>query len=182
MTASVAALRLGHRPGSSRLAKENTVRVELQDQSHLGGTHSVAATRSESINDIIERMNADFQHTSSSIGRSALYGDDLDLLADVGKTRASDQGCPVVPGPAAILGVFGRMLQRTRWALYRNQGRAAKSWSEGERLSVALVLGDREALAEMGYTHAEASEAVSAVLALPPNEIDSMIGELRAVL
>ena len=156
------------------------MRVELQDQGHPGGTHSVAATRSESINDIIERMNADFHHTS--IGRSAMYGDDLDLLADVGKTRVSEQVCPAVPGPAAILGVFSRMLQRTRWALYRNQGRAAKSWSAGERLSVALVLGDQEALAELGYTPAEAADAVSTVLALPLNEVDSMIGELRAVL
>ena len=51
-----------------------------------------------------------------------------------------------------------------------------------ERLSVALVLGDREALADMGYTPAEAADTVSAVLDLPPNEIDSWIGELRAAL
>ena len=149
--------------------------AELQGQ-------RVSATRTESINDIIERMNADYHHAYPSMSRSALYGDDLDLLADVGNTRGSEPVCPAVPGPAAILDVFGRMLQRTRWALYRNQGRAAKSWSVGERLSVALVLGDHQALAELGYTPAEAADALSTVLALPPNEIESMIGELRAVL
>jgi hypothetical protein len=147
----------------------------------MGGTRSAAPTRPESINDIIARMNAEYQHTYPSIMRSAMYGHDLDLLADIGKTRTAvdDMGAP---GPAAILGMFVRMLQRTRWALYRNQGRAPGSWSEGERLSVALVLGDREALAELGYTPTEAADAVSTVLALPPNEIDRWIGELRAIL
>lgn len=140
-----------------------------------------AATRNESINDIIERMNAEYHHTDPStqtLGSirvprtSACHVDELDLLADVGTAY----------GPAAIVGIFGRMLQRSRWALYRNKGRAANNWSAGERLSVALVLGDREALAQMGYTPAEAADTVSAVLDLPPNEIDSWIGELRAAL
>ncbi len=151
----------------------------------MGGTHSAAATRNESINDIIERMNSEYQ-VFDAIRVSAPSGcqmDELDLLAEIGKTRAtSGEAGPATVGPAAILGLFGRMLQRARWALYRNQGRAAKSWSAGERLSVALVLGDQEALAELGYTTAEAADAVSAVLALPPHEVDSWIGELRAVL
>jgi hypothetical protein len=151
----------------------------MQEQRHMGG-HSATATRPESINDIIARMNAEYHHTYPSILRSAMYGHDLDLLADLGKTPAAADTDP--PGPAAILGMFVRMLQRTRWALYRNQGRAPGSWSAGERLSVALVLGDREALAELGYTPAEAADAVSAVLALPPSEIDGWIGELRAIL
>jgi hypothetical protein len=162
---------------------------------------SAAATRNESINDIIARMNAEYQHTDPSVARSAPYEhalgamripmsaaasmDDLHLLAGIGKARTPAGPAEVPPaavGPATILGIFGRILQRTRWALYRNQGRAAGSWSTGERLSVALVLGDQEALAELGYTPAEAADAVSAVLALPPNEIDRWIGELRAVL
>jgi hypothetical protein len=156
--------------------------------------HSAAATRNESISDIIERLNAEHRSHYPVIGRSALYSgpghfDDLDLFAAVGKPRAAtggmgapEQEYPPAPGPAAILAIFGRMLQRARWALYRNRGRAASSWSAGERLSVALVLGDQEALAELGYTPDEAADAVSAVLALPPNEIDGWIGELRAIL
>ena len=149
----------------------------------MGGMHSAAATRNESINDIIERMNAEYQHAVRVPMSGPCYLDDLDLLAEVGKTRAgSGQVYPAAVGPATILGFFGRMLQRARWALYRNKGRAASSWSAGEQLSVALVLGDQEALAELGYTSAEAADAVSTVLALPPYEIDSWIGELRAVL
>jgi hypothetical protein len=165
----------------------------MQDQSQLGGRHSAAATRHESINDIIARMNAEYHHAEPSLERSAVYGhalesirvplstpchiDDLGLLAEAGKAEI---GNPV--GPAAILGIFARMLRRARWALYRNNGRAASSWSPGERLSVALVLGDQDALDELGYTPAEAADAVSTFLALPPNEIDRWIGELRAVL
>jgi hypothetical protein len=133
-----------------------------------------AATRDESINDIIERMDPSVRTLGIRVPMtSSCHVDELDLLADVGETAY---------GPAAILAIFGRMLQRSRWALYRNQGRAATNWSAGERLSVALVLGDREALAEMGYTPVEAADTVSAVLDLPPNEIDNWIGELRAAL
>jgi hypothetical protein len=107
-------------------------------------------------------------------------GNDLDQFAQVGKSPGRPR--PAAPGPAATLEIFDRMLQRARWALYRNRGRAASSWSAGERLAVALVLGDRPALAELGYTVAEAADAVSAVLALPPDETDAWIGELRAVL
>jgi hypothetical protein len=165
-------------------AKEKTVRTKMRDQGYQGGMHSAVTTRNESINDIIERMSAEYQHTDPSIGRPRISGsvcvmEDVDPLADM---DASALRSPVAYGPTAMLGIFGRMLRRTRWALYRNQGRAANSWSAGERLSVALVLGDHQALAELGYTPEEAADAVSAVLALSPAEFDGWIGELRAVL
>ena len=155
------------------------------NEGHLGG-HSTAATRNESINDIIARMNGEWYGGAFDSIRVPVAApcqiDDLDPLAAFDDDSAAGPVHPPAPGPATILGTFVRILQRARWALYRNQGRAARSWSTGERLSVALVLGDRPALAELGYTPAEAADAVSAVLALPPNEIDRWVDELRAVL
>jgi hypothetical protein len=128
---------------------------------------------------VIDRMTAGSPDAVRVPAAAPCHLDDIDLLAMVG--RAEQPGL-AAPGPAAVLSVFGRMLQRTRWALYRNSGRAAMAWSLGERLSVALVLGDQEALADLGYTPAEAAAAISTVLHVPSAEFHTWIGELRADL
>lgn len=137
------------------------------------------STSTLALRTVIDRMNAGNPEAVRVPVTAPRPLEDTDLLAEVGRHR---QDGPATPGPATVLGVFDRMLQRTRWALYRNSGRAAYHWSLGERLFVALVLGDREALTELGWTEPDAEDAVSAVLALKPGELHTWIGELRAVL
>jgi hypothetical protein len=137
------------------------------------------STSTVALSTVIDRMNAGNPDAVRVPVTSARPLDGPDPLAEVGRHRKDE---PATPGPATVLGVFDRMLQRTRWALYRNGGRAAYHWSLGERLFVALVLGDREALDDLGWSEADAEAAVSAVLALKAGELDGWIGELRAVL
>jgi hypothetical protein len=46
--------------------------------------------------------------------------------------------------------------RRARWALAYNDGHPKPAWSTGEKLAVALVLGDDAYLAAEGYTRREA--------------------------
>jgi hypothetical protein len=46
--------------------------------------------------------------------------------------------------------------RRARWAIDYNDGRPNPAWSTGEKLAVALVLGDRAYLDAAGYTKMQA--------------------------
>lgn len=46
--------------------------------------------------------------------------------------------------------------RRARWAIDHNDGTPKPAWSTGERLAVALVLGDNAYLAAEGYTKTQA--------------------------
>jgi hypothetical protein len=46
--------------------------------------------------------------------------------------------------------------RRCRWAIDHNGRRSNPAWSTGEKLAVALVLGDNAYLAAEGYTKAQA--------------------------
>lgn len=52
----------------------------------------------------------------------------------------------------------GDITRRARWALARNDGHPNPVWSTGEKLTVALVLGDDASLAAEGYTWEQAHE------------------------
>ena len=47
---------------------------------------------------------------------------------------------------------------RARWALEHNHGEPKAAWSTGEKLAVALVLGNRPYLDAAGYTPQEAGQ------------------------
>ena len=50
---------------------------------------------------------------------------------------------------------------RARWALEHNHGEPKAAWSTGEKLAVALVLGDRPYLDAAGYTPQETASRLS---------------------
>ena len=50
---------------------------------------------------------------------------------------------------------------RARWALEHNHGEPKAAWPAGEKLAVALVLGNRRYLDAAGYTPQEAASRLS---------------------
>ena len=50
---------------------------------------------------------------------------------------------------------------RARWALEHNHGEPKAAWSTGEKLAVALVLGNRPYLDAAAYTPQEAASRLS---------------------
>jgi hypothetical protein len=74
--------------------------------------------------------------------------------------------------------------RRARWARDYNDGRPEPAWSTGERLTVALVLGDQATLDAEGYTRQEAAQRLAGDLAFYgyPGDADTWLGEIRAAL
>jgi hypothetical protein len=73
---------------------------------------------------------------------------------------------------------------RARWARDRNDGHPEPAWSTGERLIVALVLGDQATLDSEGYSRQQALQRLSGDLAFHgyPADAETWITGIRAAL
>jgi hypothetical protein len=74
--------------------------------------------------------------------------------------------------------------RRARWARDHNGGRPEPVWSTGERLAVALVLGDQATLDAEGYTRQQAAQRLAGDLAFCGYSADvgTWLTEIRAAL
>jgi hypothetical protein len=73
---------------------------------------------------------------------------------------------------------------RARWARAHNNGHPEPAWSTGERLAVALVLGDQETLDGEGYTRQEAVQRLSGDIGFYgyTADVEAWITGIRSVL
>jgi hypothetical protein len=72
------------------------------------------------------------------------------------------------------------MIRRARWARDHNNGRPNPAWSTGEKLAVALILGDQAYLRAADYTRQEALQRLSAdLLGADP---ETWLADARAAL
>ncbi len=78
----------------------------------------------------------------------------------------------------------GDITRRARWARDHNDGRPEPAWSTGERLAVALVLGDQATLDAEGYTRQEAAQRLAGDIAFYgyPGDAGTWLQEIRAAL
>src|SRR5215831_16088862 len=74
--------------------------------------------------------------------------------------------------------------RRARWARDHNDGRPEPAWSTGERLVVALVLGDQATLDAEGYTRQEAAQRLAGDLAFYgyPADAGTWLTQIRTAL
>lgn len=73
-------------------------------------------------------------------------------------------------------------LRRCRSAIRNHDGRANPAWSTGEKLAVALVLGDQETLDEMEYSRREAIDRVCGGMWNPPSNFAAWAATIRTKL
>lgn len=71
---------------------------------------------------------------------------------------------------------------RARWARAHNDGWPKAAWSTGEKFAVALVLDKITAIAEMGYSRAEAVERLSYDIGGSVADAEAWIEEVRGEL
>jgi hypothetical protein len=73
---------------------------------------------------------------------------------------------------------------RARWARDHNDGHPESAWSTGERLVVALVLGDQATLDSEGYTRQQALQRLSGDLEFHgyPDYAETWITGIQAAL
>lgn len=69
---------------------------------------------------------------------------------------------------------------RARWARNHNGGEPKAAWSAGEKLAVALVLGNSGYLDAAGYTRREARSRLSGDLY--GADVDTWLADVRAAL
>jgi hypothetical protein len=69
---------------------------------------------------------------------------------------------------------------RARWARDHNDDAPKSAWSTGEKLTVALVLGNLRYIAAAGYSRAEAAERLS--FDLLGADVETWLGAVRAEL
>lgn len=74
------------------------------------------------------------------------------------------------------------ILWRTRSAIANHGGHPNGAWSMREQLAVALVLEDREHLAAMDYTPAQAARAVADGMYFPPADMTVFLDGVRTQL
>jgi hypothetical protein len=74
--------------------------------------------------------------------------------------------------------------RRARWARDHNDGRPESAWSTGERLTVALVVGDQATLDAERYTRQEAAQRLAGDLSYYgyPADADTWLSQIRATL
>lgn len=68
---------------------------------------------------------------------------------------------------------------RSRWALDHNDGYPSGAWSTGEQLAVALVLFNRQHLADMDYSATEAAQRIAAEV---DGDFSAWLNAIRAQL
>jgi hypothetical protein len=77
----------------------------------------------------------------------------------------------------------GDITRRCRWARKHNDGIPNPAWSTGERLFVALVLGDEQYLAGEEWTVAETMRRLAGELGAESYaEVDDWLAEVRGAL
>ena len=87
-------------------------------------------------------------------------------------------------GPGPMTDFAADITARARWAQARNDGHPEPAWSTGERLIVALVLGDQATLDSEGYTRQQVLQRLSGDLAFYGCTVDAetWITGIRAAL
>lgn len=81
-------------------------------------------------------------------------------------------------------GFTADITRRARWARDHNSGRPEPAWSTGERLAVALILGDQATLDAEGYTPQEAAQRLAGDLTFfgYPADVDAWLKRVRTDL
>ena len=74
------------------------------------------------------------------------------------------------------------IIERCRWARAHDESRPSSSWPTGEQLAVALVLRDKDHLAEMGYTLEQAADSVCNQARLSAFELTGWLNDTRAAV
>lgn len=78
--------------------------------------------------------------------------------------------------------VAADILGRARSAIANHGGHPYGGWSMREQLAVALVLDDRDHLADMGYTRAQAEQAVADGMYFPPADMTGFLAGITTQL
>ena len=86
---------------------------------------------------------------------------------------------PEPPEPGELDDFAADILRRCQSALAHHGGHPNPAWSTGERLAVALVLGDRDHLDEMDYTVEEAMVRVHGGMWNPPGDMGAWLAAIR---